>query len=46
MHVADDIGAANGELDYYKGYWYRAMGAMAGTGGGRHAMEVDGRLIV
>ena len=43
-HVGEDIGAAEGELDDYKGY--RAMERMEKEhDGGRHVMAIDGRLV-
>ena len=43
VYVGEDIGAADGALDDYKGY--RAMERMENEGGGRHVMSVGGRLI-
>ena len=43
VYVGTDVGAADGALDDYKGY--RAIEEMAERDGGRHVMEIDGRLV-
>ena len=48
MHVGDDIGAANGELDDYKGDGGHGgdRGWEACHGGGWEAYRIDGELMV